>query len=84
MLSVATTLGFGAGRVLVLPADTAGLHSGRRCERAWSRGVLHVSGIASQERGRVTDHDFRKELGLPLPGEGKEDSAWSMKSPGQA
>ena len=29
-----------------------------------------------RERG-ITDHDFHKERGLPLPREGKEDSVWS-------
>ena len=50
----ATTLGFSAGKVLVLPADAAGLHSGQHCERAWSRWVLHVSGIAKREWGQRT------------------------------
>ena len=76
MLS-ATTLGFSAGKVLVLPADAAGLHSGQHCERAWSRWVLHVSGIASKERVGATDHDFHKEEGFLLPIESKEDSVWS-------
>lgn len=82
VLSVVTTLGFGAVKVLVPVGnisyqETLQGSTVSDTECAWSFWDLHVSGIASKESGGVSDHDFHKELGLLLSNEGKEDSVWS-------
>lgn len=70
VLSVATTLGFGAVKVLVPvgtfpPGCTVGFHCERHCERAWSLWVLHVSVIA-KKRWRGLMMIFIKSWGCAL------------------